>query len=108
MEQVVADLFRGVTGDAGGHAVDLLQRNSGAGPAVHRKERLCHILCNFFDFLFPLFLLKDTPMPAILIECGFLSNSDEAALLSDEVYQCKMALAIIKGLTRYIKSETLI
>ncbi len=55
-----------------------------------------------------IYLLYHSEIPAVMVECGFLSNSDEAALLSDEVYQCKMALAIIKGLTRYIKSETLI
>lgn len=38
-----------------------------------------------------LFLLYNAKIPAVLVECGFLSNPDESALLSDETYQKKVA-----------------
>jgi N-acetylmuramoyl-L-alanine amidase len=33
--------------------------------------------------------------PAILVECGFVSNSEEAALLQNSDYQKKLALVIM-------------
>jgi len=42
-----------------------------------------------------IFLLHRATQPAILIECGFLSNPSEAELLSDSDYQKKLALAIL-------------
>ena len=41
-----------------------------------------------------IFVLNRATQPAILIECGFLSNEEEAKLLSDPNYQKKLALAI--------------
>ena len=47
------------------------------------------------------FLLDHTTVPAVLVECGFLSNPQELALLKDEVYQREMAWAIMMGYWRY-------
>ncbi len=45
-----------------------------------------------------LFLLyQNNSNPAVIVECGFLSNPDEALLLQDSIYQTKLALAIING-----------
>lgn len=41
-----------------------------------------------------LFLMKNPPIPSILIECGFLSNPEEEKKLTDEEYQSKIAWAI--------------
>lgn len=41
-----------------------------------------------------LFLMKSPPMPAILIECGFLSNPSEEKKLSNDEYRAKIAWAI--------------
>ena len=41
-----------------------------------------------------IYILYHTKKVAVLAECGFISNSGEAALLSDESYQNKMAFAI--------------
>ena len=41
-----------------------------------------------------IFVLNRATQPAILIECGFLSNEEEAKLLTDTDYQKKLALAI--------------
>lgn len=48
-----------------------------------------------------LFLMKNPPVPAILIECGFLSNPEEEKKLSDEKYQAKIAWAIASALENY-------
>lgn len=49
------------------------------------------------------YLLKKTGMPTVIVECGFLSNSREAALLSTEEYQDKVAWAIHMGILQYVK-----
>ena len=41
-----------------------------------------------------IYLLQHTHCPAILVECGFLSNREEAALLQEASYQKKLAAAI--------------
>lgn len=47
------------------------------------------------------YLLKKTQTPIIIAECGFLSNSEEAQLLTQEAYQDRVAWAICKGILRY-------
>ncbi len=51
-----------------------------------------------------LFLFKTTVTPSVLIECGFLSNPDDAAKLSDPVYQRKTAYMIYNGILRYLQT----
>lgn len=41
-----------------------------------------------------IYLFDHVNCPAILVECGFLSNGEEAALLCTDVYQRKVALAL--------------
>ena len=41
-----------------------------------------------------LFLMKNPIPPAILIECGFISNPEEEKLLNDDNYQSKIAFSI--------------
>ena len=41
-----------------------------------------------------IYILYKTEKPAILVECGFISNNSEAELLKDDNYQNKMAFAI--------------
>lgn len=45
-----------------------------------------------------LYLMKKPVPPAILVECGFLSNPQEEKLLNDEVYQSKIAFAIANAI----------
>lgn len=47
------------------------------------------------------YLLKKTQTPIIIAECGFLSNSEEARLLTQEDYQDRVAWAIHLGILRY-------
>lgn len=48
-----------------------------------------------------LFLMKNSPIPAILAECGFLSNPEEEKKLQTDEYQAKIAWAIAEVLLDY-------
>lgn len=50
------------------------------------------------------YLLKKSIAPAVIVECGFLSNEREAALLITEEYQRKIAYAIHLGILEYINT----
>lgn len=49
------------------------------------------------------YLLKKTEVPTVIVECGFLSNREEEALLSTEEYQNRTAEAICKGILAYLE-----
>ncbi len=51
------------------------------------------------------YLLKKTVVPIVIIECGFLSNSQEAEKLSTALYQEKMAWSAHMGIMQYINSQ---
>ena len=46
-------------------------------------------------------LLKNPTVPTVIVECGFLSNPEEARLLQSEEYQQKLAECIYQGILRY-------
>lgn len=48
------------------------------------------------------YLLKQSDCPLVIVECGFLSNYEEAKLLCKDYYQEKMAWAIHLGIMEYI------
>ena len=48
-----------------------------------------------------LYVLRYTNMIAVLVECGFLTNLEEATLLRSENYRKKCAEAICKGICKY-------
>lgn len=50
------------------------------------------------------YLLKKTEKPIVIIECGFLSNREEADKLIQEEYQMQAAEAIAKGLFSYFEN----
>ena len=50
------------------------------------------------------FLLKKTSKPIVIVECGFLSNREEAEKLSSPLYQEKMAWNIYLGIMQYINA----
>lgn len=47
------------------------------------------------------YILKKSPCPAVIVECGFLSNPQEAEKLVDEGYQKKLAKGICVGIMNY-------
>jgi len=42
-----------------------------------------------------IYVLDRAAQPSLLVECGFLSNPEEAILLSDDGYQKKLALSVL-------------
>jgi len=50
-----------------------------------------------------LFVLKYTSMPAVLIECGFITNAEERKLLTADRYRNDIAAAISDGVGEYYK-----
>lgn len=50
------------------------------------------------------FLLYNATVPAVLVECGFLSNSKDLANLKDANYQKKMAFCIFCGIDKFFNS----
>ncbi len=49
-----------------------------------------------------IYILKKAEVPAVIVECGFLSNPQEAQKLASEEYQQQMAFAIFCGITGYL------
>jgi len=49
------------------------------------------------------FLMKNVNCPAVLVECGFLSNETDVAMLVDDSYQKKLAADIFSGFLKYKK-----
>jgi len=52
------------------------------------------------------YLTRGARMPSVIVEAGFLSNVNEARLLSDPVYQAKVAFAIGSGIARYFAGDS--
>ena len=47
------------------------------------------------------YILKQTNIPAVIVECGFLSNPNENKKLRDDDYQASLAWAVYLGITDY-------
>lgn len=52
-----------------------------------------------------IYLLYHAKIPAVLVECGFISNSDEVKKLKDESYRIKLAILIADGLLKYLSNH---
>ncbi len=79
-----------------------------------QSERLASIIQqNTIDMLQPendraykkayttLFLMQNATQPAVLVECGFLSNSAELKRLCDDAYQNEMAFVLCASIIRF-------
>lgn len=51
------------------------------------------------------YLLKKTSVPIVIVECGFLSNSEEAQKLCSDEYQEELAWAIHMGVLQYLNTH---
>jgi N-acetylmuramoyl-L-alanine amidase CwlD len=83
-------------------------------PLNAENQKLAQILQDGFAELQPgnereikvidndLFLFKDTTQPAVLIECGFMSNAQEVLRLNCADYQKKIAFTIYRGIMEYL------
>lgn len=52
-----------------------------------------------------LHMVRETKMPAILIECGFISNPEQEKQLRQPEFQAKLAQAIADGVLAYLGKE---
>ncbi len=52
-----------------------------------------------------IYLLDKIQHPAILVECGFLSNPEECALLGDKQYRSKLCLVIYSAIVDYFDRQ---
>ena len=48
------------------------------------------------------YILKNTEIPVVIVECGFLSNYTEAEKLADDSYQSVVAGTVVRGILQYI------
>ena len=53
-----------------------------------------------------IYLLHYANCPAVMAECGFLSNQQEADNLESDEYQSRMAFSLFAGICEYVFSET--
>ena len=52
-----------------------------------------------------IYLMKNVTAPAVLVECGFLSNSSDSTMLQQENYQKKLAVVIAAGFLNAVNSR---
>ena len=50
-----------------------------------------------------IYLMRSVNCPAVLVECGFLSNPEEAALLCDGGYQIKLAAVLLASYAAFME-----
>ena len=51
------------------------------------------------------YLFKNAAVPTVIVECGFLSNQEEAAKLQDPAYQQQLAWAVYLGINNYLTAQ---
>jgi N-acetylmuramoyl-L-alanine amidase len=51
------------------------------------------------------YVLRETRMPAVLVECGFMDNPHEASLMKSESYRKECSEEICKGICQYLGVE---
>lgn len=56
---------------------------------------------DFGDFL----VLRNSQVPAVLIEMGFISNQEEALKLNQDAYRNRIATGIVNGINRYFENN---
>lgn len=50
-----------------------------------------------------IYLMKNVTVPAVLVECGFLSNTQETALLNTPEYQTRLAVTILSAALTHLR-----
>lgn len=51
------------------------------------------------------YMLKKTQVPTVIVECGFLTNPEEAEKLTQEDYQDQIAHAICNGIAKWLNGS---
>ena len=52
------------------------------------------------------YMLKNTKVPTVIVECGFLTNPEEAGKLTQDDYQQQLAQAICEGIVKWLNDST--
>ncbi len=68
---------------------------------MEEASRDCSILTGDY------YILNTSKCPAVIAECGFLSNEDDEKLLISDEYQDNLAYAIFKGIVDYLSVESI-
>lgn len=79
--------------DAGRSAAKILQEELNQVDPAHSREEKGN---NSY------YILKNAEVPVVIIECGFLSNPEEAEMLATDEYQDTVAGAVAEGIKKYI------
>jgi N-acetylmuramoyl-L-alanine amidase len=75
--------------------------------SCHIQEELARLLKNTtrqpveVDY----YITRNTAMPAVVVEIGFISNDAEAKMLEEPAYQGKVAWAIYAGVVKYFAGQ---
>jgi len=51
-----------------------------------------------------IYIIKKADFPAVIVECGFVSNAREEALLKDARYRTRIAVSVLSGYLEYKNS----
>lgn len=51
------------------------------------------------------YMLKCSPAPSVIVECGFLSHPEEEQLLQNQEYQAKIIDSIYKGIVNFLQNN---
>lgn len=79
--------------DTGRSAAKILQEELNQVDPAHSREEKGN---NSY------YILKNAEVPVVIIECGFLSNPEEAEMLATDEYQDTVAGAVAEGIKKYI------
>lgn len=72
---------------------------SSLSSAIDRKNhRVAKSISNIY-------IVEHVEIPLALVECGFLSNPEEASLLVKDDYQDRLAWGIFVGISNYFNSK---
>ena len=88
-----AQVFYYPDSDEGRKAADAIQEELNDMQPDNRKE----VKANDTYYI-----LKNTEIPVVIVECGFLSNYAEAEKLADDSYQSVVAVTVFRGILQYI------
>lgn len=92
-----AQVFYYANSDSGKKLAGILQKQI-VESTRQKKERVEKANTSYY-------LLKKTTAPIVIVECGFLSNAEEAQLMVSEEYQERMAWAIHMGIMKYLNGK---
>ena len=90
-----AQVFYYGTSEEGKKLAEILQQNliTHVDPENHREAKANQSY----------YLLKKTEAPIVIVECGFLSNWEEAKKLQEDNYQNQIAWAVSMGILSYLE-----